>query len=106
MFTRCIKVLRTSAFRLTLLYAGIFCASFIALFAIIYWSTARYMDRQLDDTVGNEIAEIESDVANGSVASLQNIVSGLTLQLTRLFLICCKITTEMSWRETFLPCPR
>ena len=74
-----LKVFRTSAFRLTLLYAGIFCASFIALFAIIYWSTARYMDRQLDDTVSNEIAEIESDVANGSVASLQNIVSGLTL---------------------------
>jgi signal transduction histidine kinase len=74
-----LRVFRTSAFRLTLLYAGIFCASFIALFAIIYWSTARYMDRQLDDTVSNEIAEIESDVANGSVASLQNIVSGLTL---------------------------
>jgi signal transduction histidine kinase len=74
-----LRVFRTSAFRLTLLYAGIFCASFIALFAIIYWSTARYMDRQLDDTVSNEIAEIESDVANGSIASLQNIVSGLTL---------------------------
>ena len=73
------KVLRTSAFRLTLLYAGIFCASFIALFAIIYWSTALYMDRQLDDTVSNEIAEIQSDAANGSVSSLQNIVSELTL---------------------------
>ncbi len=73
------RILRTSAFRLTLLYAGIFCASFIALFAIIYWSTARYMDRQLDGTIGNEIAEIESDAPNGSVASLQNIVSQLTL---------------------------
>jgi len=74
------RVLRTSAFRLTLLYAGIFCASFIALFAIIYWSTARYMDRQLDDTISNEIAEIESDATNGSVSSLQKIVSELSLK--------------------------
>ena len=72
------RVLRTSAFRLTLLYAGIFCASFVALFAIIYWSTARYMDRQLDDTISNEIAEIQSDAANGSVSSLQKIVSELS----------------------------
>jgi signal transduction histidine kinase len=73
------KILRTSAFRLTLLYAGIFCTSFIVLFAIIYWSTARYMDRQFDDTVGNEIAEIQSDAADGNLAALQKIVSALTL---------------------------
>ncbi|HWE75578.1 MAG TPA: ATP-binding protein [Stellaceae bacterium] len=73
------KVLRTSAFRLTLLYAGIFCASFVVLFAVIYWSTARYMDRQFDDTVGNEIAEIQSDAASRNLASLQEIVSELTL---------------------------
>ncbi len=73
------KVLRTSAFRLTLLYAGIFCASFVVLFALIFWSTARYMDRQFDDTVRNEIAEIESDTASANLASLQSIVSELTL---------------------------
>jgi signal transduction histidine kinase len=73
------KVLRTSAFRLTLLYAGIFCASFVVLFAVIYWSTARYMDRQFDDTVGNEIAEIQSDTASRNLASTQEIVSELTL---------------------------
>lgn len=72
------KILRTSAFRLTLLYAGIVCTSFIVLFAIIYWSTARYMDRQFDDTVGNEIAEIQSDAANGNLAALRKIVSALT----------------------------
>lgn len=72
------KLLRTSAFRLTLLYAGIFCASFIILFGLIYWSTARYMDRQFDSSVSNEIAEIESDAANGNLASLQEIVRGLT----------------------------
>jgi signal transduction histidine kinase len=50
------------------------------LFAIIYWSTARYMDRQLDDTISNEIAEIESDAETGSVSSLQKIVSELSLK--------------------------
>jgi signal transduction histidine kinase len=73
------KVLRTSAFRLTLLYAGIFCTSFVVLFAIIYWSTARYMDRQFDDTVGYEIAEIQSDAISGNVAEIQSVVRGLTL---------------------------
>jgi len=73
------KIFRTSAFRLTLLYAGIFCASFLVLFALIYWSTARHMDRQFDNTVSNEIAEIENDVANGNLGSLQQIVKGLTL---------------------------
>jgi len=72
------KLLRTSAFRLTLLYAGIFCASFVVLFGLIYWSTARFMDRQFDSTVTNEIAEIDSDAANGSLASLQEIVGDLT----------------------------
>jgi signal transduction histidine kinase len=68
------KILRTSAFRLTLIYAGIFCASFVALFAIIYWSTATYMGRQLDDTVSNEIAEIQSDAARDGV-TLQTITT-------------------------------
>jgi len=72
------KLLRTSAFRLTLLYAGIFCASFVVLFGLIYWSTAGYMARQFDSTVTNEISEIESDAANGSLASLQEIVRDLT----------------------------
>ena len=72
------KLLRTSAFRLTLVYAVIFCASFIVLFGLIYWSTARYMDRQFDTTVANEISEIESDAANGDPSSLQEIVRELT----------------------------
>jgi signal transduction histidine kinase len=37
------------------------------------------MDRQFDDTVANEIAEIKSDAADGSLATLQTIVGGLTL---------------------------
>ena len=37
------------------------------------------MDRQLDDTISNEIAEIESDAANGDISSIQTIVSELTL---------------------------
>ncbi|HEX4193785.1 MAG TPA: ATP-binding protein [Stellaceae bacterium] len=51
----------------------------MVLFAVIYWSTARYMDRQFDDTVGNEIAEIQSDAASRNLASTQEIVSELTL---------------------------
>src|ERR1700761_1456241 len=70
------KIFRTSAFRLTLIYAGIFCASFVALFAIIYWSTTTYMGKQLDDTVSNEIAEIQSDAARGGV-SIETVITEL-----------------------------
>ena len=52
------RLCRTSSFRLTLLYAGLFSASAILLFAVIYWSTLFYMTGQLDAAVSSDFSEL------------------------------------------------
>ena len=52
------RFVRTSSFRLTLLYAAMFCASFLILFGLIYWSSAQFMERQIDTTVSREVADL------------------------------------------------
>ena len=74
---RLAKIVKTSSFRLTLLYAAIFCLSFLAIFAAIYWSTAVYMDRQIDDTVSSEVAEIRADAAGLDRPHVTAIVDSL-----------------------------
>jgi signal transduction histidine kinase len=53
------NLLRTSSFRLTLLYAGLFAVSVLVLFAIVHVATADYMARQLDRVVNAELAFLE-----------------------------------------------
>ena len=71
------RLLRTSSFRLTLLYAGLFGASVLLLFGVMLWSMTGYMASQLDETVANEIAEVESDARGGGTRALVQIVDGL-----------------------------
>jgi signal transduction histidine kinase len=66
----------TSTFRLALLYAGVTGVSFALLFAVIFWSTSRFMRHQIDDSVANELNEIVTD-APGDVAATRAIVKGL-----------------------------
>lgn len=66
----------TSTFRLALLYAGVTGISFALLFAVIFWSTSRFMRHQIDDSVANELNEIVTD-APGDVAATRAIVKGL-----------------------------
>jgi signal transduction histidine kinase len=40
-----------SRFRLTVMYGALFALGIVALLALIYWQTAGYMVRQLDDTI-------------------------------------------------------
>jgi signal transduction histidine kinase len=49
------KLLRSSAFRLALVYMALFGTSVLLLLAFIYWSTAEYMLRQADETIEAEI---------------------------------------------------
>ncbi len=68
----------TSSFRLTLLYAALFCLSYLILFAVIYVSAAGYMKRQIDTSVSGEIDEIEADVPGGDPARLAAAIDMLT----------------------------
>ena len=49
------KVVRTSTFRLALLYAMLFAGSVLLLLAFIYWSTVAFMANQVDATIEAEI---------------------------------------------------
>ena len=70
------RLLRTTSFRLTLLYAGLTALSFVLLFVVVYVSTGNFMDRQIDATVATELAEVQSDAA-GKGGSLAGIVRDL-----------------------------
>ena len=74
------NLLRTSSFRLTLLYAGLTGLSFLLLFAIVYWSTTRFMQNQIDATIANEIREIRNDAPSGDRDSLRRTVQASTVQ--------------------------
>lgn len=49
------RFLRTSAFRLTLAYVGLFGVSVLLVLAFITWSTAQSISRQVDDAISAEI---------------------------------------------------
>jgi len=57
------RFLRTTSFRLTLLYAGLFCASVLLLFGAIFWFGTGYVADQIDRSVSNEISEISAHAA-------------------------------------------
>jgi signal transduction histidine kinase len=71
------RPLRTSSFRLTILYAAIFGASGLLLFAVVAWSVNRFMVEQLDGTVANELAEVQADAGGLETRALKRIVDGL-----------------------------
>ena len=54
-FVRLRNALRTSAFRLTILYTAVFAASVLVLLAFLYWRTVTLIDRQARDTIEAEI---------------------------------------------------
>jgi signal transduction histidine kinase len=78
------SLVRTSSFRLTLLYAGLFGASVLVLFGLIYWTTEVYLGRQLDDVVETDLATLE-DVfrEGGSPALVETIGDRLKLPSNR-----------------------
>lgn len=68
------RVFRTSSFRLTLIYAGLTGASFLVLFAVIMWSATRFMQHQLDLTVGAEIIEVRTAAGDDSTGNLAQAI--------------------------------
>jgi signal transduction histidine kinase len=64
------RILRTSSFRLTLLYAGLFGFSALILLGVIYWATGVYMSSSLDAAIDSDIIELEDSLEVGGSASL------------------------------------
>ncbi|MGH7115234.1 MAG: hypothetical protein ACREE9_12140, partial [Stellaceae bacterium] len=64
------RVVRTSSFRLTLLYALLFSASAVILFAVIYWATAVYMTSELDAAIDSDLTELQTVMRVGGAGVL------------------------------------
>jgi signal transduction histidine kinase len=73
------RPLRTSSFRLTVLYAAMFSVSGLVVFAIVAWLVSRFMTEQLDATVANELAEVQADAGSQDTGALKRVVTGLTV---------------------------
>jgi signal transduction histidine kinase len=72
------RVLRTSSFRLALMYATFTGITFVILLGVIYLSTTRFMRHQIDDSVANEIDEIITDSRGRDLAALKPSVEAMS----------------------------
>ena len=74
------RLLKSSTFRLALVYILLFSASAVLLLGFIYWSTAGYMARQTDATIEAEIAGLAERYG---LTGLDGLVSSLNERLQR-----------------------
>lgn len=77
---RIARLLRSSTFRLAVLYMALFGASVAVLLTFIYWSTAGYMALQTDDTIE---AEVTGLAERYSVSGLDGLVRSIDERISR-----------------------
>lgn len=68
-------LLRTSAFQLTLVYAGMFLLSVLFLFGVLYWSTIGGLNRQINATIESEILGLAEQYERQGLNGLVDVVS-------------------------------
>ena len=68
------ELLRSSSFRLSLVYMLLFAGSVMLLLGFIYWATVGYMARQTDATIEAEITGLAEQYREGGLANLVNIL--------------------------------
>ena len=69
------SLLRTSSFRLALLYVGLFAVSVTVIFGVIYRSTADFMTGQFDAAVADEVDEVRSAAPGDGTAALGRAIA-------------------------------
>lgn len=67
-------VFRTTTFRLALGYLALFSGSVILLFGFIYWTTAGYMARQMDETIGADIVGLAEQYRENGLQGLAAVL--------------------------------
>jgi signal transduction histidine kinase len=75
------RILRTSSFRLTLLYAALFGISVLILLGVIYGATGAYMSTSLDAAVDSDITELEDSLQVGGTDALTEQVKERVRQM-------------------------
>lgn len=69
------RLLRSSAFRLAALQAGLFALVALALFAITWWSVRGYVESQIRRSIRDETAEILATPANRLIAAIDEAIA-------------------------------
>ncbi len=77
---RIARLLRSSTFRLAVLYMALFGASVAVLLTFIYWSTAGYMALQTDDTIEAEVTGLAERYA---VSGLDGLIRSIDERVSR-----------------------
>src|SRR5258707_1297099 len=70
-----LRLLRTNAFRLAVLYIGIFATSVLALLVFIYWSTANFVEQQTEATLDAEIAGLAEQYEQRGLSGLVQVIA-------------------------------
>ena len=68
-------LLKSSTFRLALVYMGLFGSSVLFLLGFIYWSTAAYMAHQADETIQAEIAGLAERYRSDGLTGLSSVLA-------------------------------
>ena len=69
------NLLRTSTFRLALVYMVLFAGSVLILLGFIYWSTVAYMSEQTDATIRAEITGLAEQYRQRGLVGLEETIS-------------------------------
>ena len=72
---RLLRLARTSAFRLTALYTGLFAVSVLILFAVMLWLGSAYVAQQISQAVSDELGDVEAAAAKFDSGGLQAVVT-------------------------------
>jgi signal transduction histidine kinase len=70
-----LRFLRSSTFRLALLYMLLFSTSVLVLLGFIYWSTVSYISAQTDETIDIEILDLTERYRNAGLTGLTRLLS-------------------------------
>jgi signal transduction histidine kinase len=68
------ELLRSSSFRLSLVYMVLFAGSVLLLLGFLYWQTVGYMAEQTDATIEAEITGLAEQYREGGLGNLVNIL--------------------------------
>ena len=79
------RLFHSSAVRLTLLYAAVFAVSVVGLMGFVTWSATGYMAQQIDNTVTNELAEVQADAGSGGDEAVRQVIEALVVRSPGMF---------------------
>jgi signal transduction histidine kinase len=75
---RLLRLARTSGFRLTALYTGLFTVSVLILFATMLWSDSTYVAQQIDQAANDELGDVQAAAAKSDSGGLRAVVTQLS----------------------------